>query len=373
LKDSVSGLLTGINTNNISGLNNALERAARILVGKAYIPDVMEGAALTIYDGVFDYAAPTTIYGTSIIDVAPQGVSRNPWDYTYKKPLADFDREKNFTPSGAQVTFKYKKGVGIIRVDSSFPKSRTILDPMTDDTGWVAAGSASALAEDETVFYTSPLSLRFTLTGSSTGTLTKTVSSASIEKYEDVAVGFLAIYTPSITNLTSVAVRVGSSASAYDQVTNTAGFLGAFTINEWTLVAFDFSGATSTGTPDWTAIDYLQVRVAHTGAITNFRIGGFWLSLPSPVEVIYQTTALFMATGASPSATITNDNDTVILTDAAYIMYELECAKAVAMQESGGVKTSMITGFDEQLVVLYDNFAANNPSDVIRSVGSYYE
>jgi len=373
LKDSISGLLTGINLNNISGLNNCLERAARILVGKAYIPDVMESTALTLYDGVYDYVAPTSIYGTSLIDVAPQGVSRNTWDYTYKKPLADFDREKGYTPSGAQSAFKFKNGVGIIRIDSSFPRSRAILDPMTDDTDWTAAGSASALAEDETVFYSFPASLRFTLTGSSTGTLTKTISSANIPTYEDVAVGFLAIDTPSIANLTNIAVRVGSSASAYDEVTETDGFLGAWTTNDWLLVAFDFSSATSTGTPDWTAIDYLQIRIAHTGTITNFRVGGFWLSLPSPVELIYQTTAFFLASGSTPSATITNDNDTVLLSDASYVIYELECAKTIAMQESGGVKTTMIQGFDEQMIPLYDTFTANNPSDVIRNVGSYYE
>lgn len=382
-KDSLTGLLTGINLNTqVSGLNGALERAARQMAETVYIPETMGSESIVLYDGVYDYEAPETIYGTEIIDLAPQGNSRNFLDYTYKKPLTDFDREKGYTPSGAQVTFKYVKGTGIVRIASARSRARAVLDPMTDDEGWTAAGSASGLAVDQTVFYDYPAALRFTLTGSSTGTLTKAISSQKLSDYEDVGVAFLAVRIPdgsTVANLTSVTLRLGSSASAYNEVSTTQGFLGAWVAGEWLLLAFDFSSASESGTPDWSAIDYAQIRIAHTAGFTNFRVGGLWISLPSPQNIIYQTCAFFLASGGSPSASITNDNDSIILNDSAYVIYEHIAAKVIALQQSGGVVTDQIRGFDAVLEGsdkqpgLLENYRANNPSEGLRTVGNYYD
>ena len=373
LKDSVSGLLTGLNLNNVTNLEKALERAARVLVTKIDIPEASSKQAITLYNGVYAYEAPTSLFGGALIDFRPQGNSRSEIDYVYKNPIEVFDRTKALLPNGYQVAFEYNKGTPIIKIASPKPYPRVILDSMHDDTGWTAAGSASALVEDETVYYESPVSLRFTLTGSSVGTLTKTINSIDIDKYEDVCVGFLAIRTPSIVNLTSIAVRVGSSDSAYDEVSNTEGFLGAWTVDEWLLVAFDFSGATSTGTPDWNAIDYIQVRVTHSGTITNFRVGGFWLALPSHHELIFQTAAIFLASGAL-SKTISDDTDEIILNDAAYVLYEYECAVTIAEQSSGGNLDGVALGYKTKLEKeLYPTYRADNPSEEIRSVGSYWE
>ena len=371
LKDGVSGLLQGLDLNNVTGLNKALERAARTLVQKADIPEASAKQAITLYDEVYDYAAPTNIFGGSLIDFRPQGNSRNSNDYVYKKGIEQFDRTKALFPNGYMLTFENNKGVGIVRVASPKPSARVILDNMDVITDWTAAGSASGLAKDETVYYNSPSSLRFTLTGSDTGTLTKAINQIDIDTYEDVCIGFLAIRTPSITNLTSISVRVGSSASAYDEVSDTDGFLGAFTVDEWLLVAFDFSGATSTGTPDWNAIDYVQIRVAHTGTITNFRVGGFWLALPSPHEMIYQTAAIFLRSGAL-SKTITDDTDEITLNDAAYNLYEHECAITIAEQASGGNLDGVALGYKNKLKnELYPQYISDNPSEEIRSIGSY--
>ncbi len=373
LKDGLTGLLTGLDLNNVTGLEKALERAARTLVQKADVPEASAKQAITLYDGVFDYTAPTNIFGGALTDFRPQGNSRSQLDYVYKEPVAQFDRTKHSLPNGYKLTFETYLGVPRVRVASPKPTQRIILDKMDVTTGWTAAGSAGSLVTDETVYYESPASLRFTLTGSSTGTLTKAINVVDAEKYEDVCVGFLAIRTPNITNLTNIAVRVGSSASAYDEVTETDGFLGAFVINDWLLVAFDFSGATSTGTPDWTAIDYVQVRIAHTATITNFYVGGFWLALPSPHELHYQTAAIFLAGGAL-SKTITDDNDEIILNDAAYNLYELECAVTVAEQSSGGNLDGVALGYKNKLDrEMYPYYRASNPSQQVRETGSYYD
>lgn len=373
LKDSVSGLLQGLDMNNVVGLSSALERAARTLVQKADVPEASDKQAITLYNGVYTYSAPEMIFGGALTDFRPQGNSRTQLDYPYKQPIALFDMTKAVTPNGYKLAFEYNKGTPLVRISSPKPTERVILDNMTETTDWTAAGSASGLTRDTTVFYDSPASLRFTLTGSSVGTLTKTINSIDIDSYEDVCVGFLAIRTPSAANLTSIAVRVGSSSSAYDEVSDTDGFLGAWTANDWLLVAFDFSGATSTGTPDWNKITYIQVRITHGATLTNFRVGGFWLALPSPHEMLFQTAAIFLRSGAL-AKTIQDDNDEIILNDAAYTLYEFESAIAVAEQSSSGNLDGVAQGYKGKLEKeLYPQYRADNPSNEIREIGNYYD
>ncbi len=329
LKDSVSGLLQGITLDNVTNLDKALERAVRVLSHKVDIPEASAVQPITLYSGVIDYAAPTDIFGGAVNDFRPQGMSRSHLDYVYRQNIALFDRTKALIPNGYALTFEYDKGTPIVRITSPKPTPRAILDSMVNTTGWTAAGSASGLTDDQTVFYTSPASLRFTLTGSDTGTLTKTINSLGLESYEDVCVGFLAIRTPSVDDLTNISLKVGSDSSNYDEVTETEGFLGAWVVDEWLLVAFDFSGSTPTGTPDWTDITYVQVSIAHTATIVNFYVGGLWLSLPTPSELLYKTPAIFKASG-SLSKTITDDDDEIILNDSAYVLYEYQCAIVIA-------------------------------------------
>jgi len=373
VKGSVSGLLTGINLNSTSNINTALERAVRVMMSKCYVPDSMGKTSLTLYDGVYDYTSPTTIFGTQVIDLAPQGLTRDFTDWAYKQNVADFDRTKGFTPSGSKVSFTYKEGTPILRIASNIPASRAVLDGMNDKDVWTAAGSAGTIAEDETVFYDTAPSLRVTFTGASSGTLTQAITRQDLSVYEDVGVAFLAIRTPSVANLTSIALKLGSSASAYDSVSTTTGFLGAWTTGDWILVALDFSGSSSTGTPDWSAIDYAQITVTHAGTLTNFYFGGLWIARPTPATLYYQTPSIFLVSGGSPSSTIRNDNDTVLLNDSALVIYEFESAKSVALQESGGVYTQMVKGLDQELMVLYDTYRANNPSDTLRTTSNWYE
>src|SRR3990167_718468 len=380
-KTAVAGILTGIDLDSVTNVNGALARAARITAQKTDAPEAIGRQAITLYDGVFTYAISENIFGTSLMDFRPQGNSRTFLDFVYKQPIEMFDRTKHLLPNGYTLAVEYTKGTPLLRVATPKPSAKVILDSLKDDTGWTAAGSASGLTEDNTVYYESPASLRFTLTGSSTGTLTKTITSVDVSEYEDVSVIFLAMRIPdgaTVSNLTNVVIRIGSSSTDYDEVTETDGFLGAWTAGDWLLTAFDLSASTSTGTPDWNAIDYVQLRFAHTATLTNFRVGALWMALPSPHEVIYQTAAVFMA-DATPSTQITDDDDTILFNDGVMAIYEYISAKEIALQMAGGEYTAQIKGFDETLNGQGDEpgllklFRADNPSEELRNVGSYYD
>lgn len=376
LKDGLAGLLTGTNLDNVVGINRAIERAVAITATKADIPEASGRESIVLYDGVYDYPTPDTIFGTALTDIRPQGVDRWYSDEPLKRPIVQFDREKNLMPYGTTVAFEYKAGVGIMRVTSPYPKVRAVIDGMNETTNWTAAGSASGLTQDNVVYYTAPASLRFLLTGASTGTLTKAVQQQDLSDYQGVGVIFLAIYTPSATNLTSISIKIGSSASAYTTVTETEGFLGAWVANDWTLIALDLATGVDTGTPDYTVIDYFQVSIAHAATLTNFRVGGVWVAYPSPHEVLFQSNAIFKASGQNPKTTITNDDDEVILNDAAFAILEHEAAIAVANQDTVS-DTTQIQKFrnvlDDPKEGLYNHYRSDNPSSELRTTGSYYD
>ena len=381
LKDGVSGLMSGTNLDNVTGLNRVLARAARKLVQKADIPEATDKEAVTLYDGVYDYPISDIIFGGALIDIQPQGVTRAYFESVQKMPLEMFDRSKeyNFT-GGVKATFEHDDGVPLLRISSPRAVSKAVLDTMNDADNWTASGSIASVADDATVYYDAPKSLRFTLTGSDTGILTRTLSSTlNLSKYKDVAVAFLATRIPdgaTVSDLTSIELRLGSDSSNYDSVTATQGFLGAWVAGKWLLTAFDMSASTSTGTPDWTALDYIQVRFAHTATFTNMRVGGLWLSLPSPHEIIYQTAAIFLEDGAR-SRIITDDDTEIVLNDGAFLLYEHECALAIAIQSKQKDKANELRNIlyngEGDNMSLYAMYRGDNPSEELRQVGSYYD
>jgi len=373
IKDELSGMLQGINLDNITNLNGALQRSIRTLLQKVDVPEATDQEPITIFDGVFDYNAPVNIFGGSVTDFRPDGESRTKLDYVYKKHIELFDRTKALIPNGTDLTFEYDKGTPIVRIASAKPQTKVILDQMNNTTGWVVGGSLSDLRTDETVFFNSPASLSFDLAGSSAGTLQKDINQIDIERFEDVCTGFLSVRIPLASGLTSISLDVGSDSSNFDRVTVTVAFLGAFKTDKWQQVAFDFSGATSTGTPDWTKIDYVNITFNHTASMTNFRVGSLFLALPSPHELYYETTALFLNDGALLK-TITDDDDEIILNDAAYNLYLYEAAVTIAEQSANGDPSPVAEGYKAKLKdELYPAYEADNPSGEIRNIDFYHE
>lgn len=380
VRDSLEGILTGININTVKNLNTAFERGAREMLSRITVPEASSHYALTLYDGVVDYIAPTDIFGSQLVDLRPQGMSRNITDEVSKRPIAIFDKTKAYVSNGAILTFEFVKGVGRVRISSTIPTPRIQLDPMNETTGWTLGGSASGLTQDSTVFWESPASLRFTLTGSSTGTLTKTITQADLTNYAGVGVVFLAFKTPSASSLTSFTVKLGSTSGLttnFYSVSSTTGFLGSWVAGEYLLVALDLSTATTTGTPVNTQIKYAQISIAHTATLTNFYLGDFFISLPSPQTMIYQNSSLFQASGANPLAAITSAADSIILNDSALVIYEYLTARVIAEQQGGTLASGIIATITAKLdgsgrtLGLIEIYRGNNPSQSLRQISSY--
>jgi hypothetical protein len=388
-KDSIAAMLSGIDITQIDDVNGALERAAKVLVQKADIPEASIIQNITLYAGVTDYLCDPRIFGTSINDIRPQGISRNYSDEVNKVSQQQFDRTKQFYPSGTMSTFQFTNGIPTIRITAPFPKQQLVIDTMSDSTQYTLGGTASSIFTDNTFFYQSPASIRFTLNAAgSQGTLSRTLQAPlNLSTYVGVGLVFLAVEVPTVGNISSYTLRLGSSSSNYYTVTQTVPFTGSFVAGQFQLVGFDLSTATTIGSPVSTAINYIDILINYDGTLlTNCRIGGLFASLPSPAQILAQSSAIFLPVGATQALTnITADTDTIILNDAAYTIYEIEGAISICQQVGGtsgsatiGTLASMLNGARARngTVInqgLYDLYRGDNPSEQIRKVGNYYD
>jgi hypothetical protein len=368
-------LTVGDLKDNITEPDLALRRAVRNMLTQAYIPEAVGIMQLDLFDGVFDYESPESIFGGTFIDLRPQGVSRVDSNVANHERQEVFDRFKGRSSSGYMVAFEHRNGTPIMRVDQSFAKASVDIDTLQATTGWTLSGTGSNLIADTNNFYDSPASLRFTATGSGAAILTKAVTSQDLSDFEDVGVAFLAIRTPSVDNLTSIELKLGSASGAYNNVLVTEGFLGAWRLNDWILVAFDFSTASQTGSPAWNAIDYAQITVNHTATLTNFRVGALFMSMASPHELIYKTAAIFDNDGVL-SNDVTDDTDEITLDDSGINLLEHQYAYEIAQQESGGEGDAKVKLLEDKLFKpetgLYSLYKAANPSEQKKVKGRYY-
>lgn len=383
LREDVSAILTGVDLDEVPNLYGSFERAVSTFIQKAPVLEASGRDPIMLYDRVTDYLAPETIFGGALIDVRPQGVPRNAWDDVEKMPILRFDLSKNYqTPSGYRVTFESRKQTLIMRIAQDFAQKSITLDTMTQTDGWVLSGNATGLAQDTTVFYHQPASLRFNLTNAgSVAAMTKTLTNAlDLSSYEGVGVAFLAIYMPISTAITSVQAKIGSSPTDYYAITETAGFLGSFYSNDFFLIAFDLAGIAATGSPDFSSVDYIQVTLNFNGtAVPNVRLGDFFISLPSAHEVLFYSPAVFVSGTNDASTYISNDQDTILFHPASYNIYVQEVAREVAKNQGGEIGSGIIQAIDLVLegtgnkLGLYGQFRGDNPSEELRQIGSYYD
>lgn len=380
-KDSVAGILSGLNLNTVADLNGAIERAARTLVQKADIPEASNTQNITLYNGVFNYPCDTRIFGTAITDIRPQGNTRAPWNSTTKIYGEQFDRYKTLYPSGTSSTFEYNNGTPIIRIQTPQTIPQIIIDSCNSDNGWVESGTISNLTTSQAIYYQNNAALRFKVSNG-IGNLTKTLQSVILaENYENVGVAFLALQIPQdVSNLTNITLRLGSDGSNYSYVTVTNPFIGDFENNLWQLVAFDFASSTVIGNPDWSNLQYVEVIFNVSGDINNVYIGDIFMSLPSPAQILFQTAAIFLPQNSTtPKNSITNNNDQIILNDAAYNIFLYEGALSILENTSGGMGDSFtarllnkLNGMGPNDLGLYAMYRGDNPSQELRQTQNWY-
>ena len=141
---------------------------------------------------------------------------------------------------------------------------------------WIESGTGGNPTVDTSDFLEGSASGVFSWTGAGTAIFTASPTSKDLQLLVGVAtgtptkgLGMLWVEPADYTKITSLKIRIGSDASNYALLT-----LDTPTSNDWQYSTARLKLAAITGTPDWAAVDYIAIVVAHS-ATSSMKANGF--------------------------------------------------------------------------------------------------
>lgn len=254
--------------------------------------------------GITEYTLPTDMkYPLTLKEAKPPKTS----EYTLLSPLkfdSDATHPKKFAISVVART-------QTLRVKSNEGETASI-NTATSYNGngtWVGASAISNVSTDSYEYNTlKGGSVKFDYSGTS-GTITNSTQSAvDLTSFKERGTNYFEFYFPTVTNFTSITIKMGSDASNYWTNTITTDYLGNTPVTGWNTLSFNWS--TSVGSPDASAIDYIQLTVAYGSSTTAtaFRFQNFFASVNVPMTLTYYSTNMVYDTSGSTQLQIFNDS-----------------------------------------------------------------
>ena len=355
LKADLSGVLHGTTLNQITGLSNLINRAAGDVLldldpqeTKRIVPITNE-----IFYQVYDYSCPSDLKGNKIIDIRPQTPRKlnQIWNQDYNQ---QFDVSKN----NAQVnefTINWNQGVRTLRINSPFSPQGTLLNQIsgvTDNGTFTGSGGITNLSTNNVNFQNYGGSIQFDLSaGQGTGLIeNSTMSAQDISSMVSQGVLFGWIYFPNASAITSVTLRWGSSNTDYYSKTVTTTQTGNTFADGWNLLAFDWTTATTTGSPNAQNIEYLAYSIAYDStAQVGVLINILTSQMGTILEIEYYSDCMFRdsSTGAFKNNT-TSDNDLINLGRESYNIFFYRTAFLCFQQQASKGSSQFDLPFTQQ-------------------------
>ncbi len=345
LKNDLSGVLHGTTNNQITNLNGVINRSARKLLLDLDPQETKRTVEFVnpIFNSVFDYPIASDVKGNKLIDIFPQ-VQRRPKDIWSQAYNQAFDVAKqNVFGMANMFTMNFNGSFKTIRLNCPFLNTPTIIDQIeaisTNGT-WATGGTASNLSVNNTNFAQGTGSLQMDITAGTGYLENSTLTAIDLTEVVNQSSLFVWVYVPTGTQLTSVDLRWGSSSSDYYNKTVTINQQGNSFVNGWNLCQFDWSTATTTGTPDSSAIDYARVSLAMTGTNTGVLVNGLNSILGTILSYSYYSKFLFRdAVTSAFQETVTDDSNLINLDTESYnLLFNL--VAYFASQQQDGVDSS---------------------------------
>lgn len=324
LKVDLEGVLHGTTVNQIQGVDNVINRAARQVLMDVDPQETKRVVEFTqpVFNTVFDYPIAADVKGNKIIDIFPQvqRLPRDIWSQSYNQA---FDVAKqNIFASANMFTMNFDSGVKTIRINAPYLNPPIIINQIeaigTNGT-WAVGGTASSLAVNNTNWVQGSGSLQFNSTTGAAYLENSTMSAQNLSDVEDQAYFFVWVYVQNASLLTSVNLRVGSSSGDYWTATATTNQQGNAFVNGWNQCQFVWSSMTEVGTPDSSAVDYARITLNTTGALTGNLLNGLDCILGTVLSYSYYSKYLFRSasTGAFQE-TVLDDSDLINLDTETY-------------------------------------------------------
>lgn len=358
-KQDLASVLHGTTINQVQGIDNIFNRAARQLLLDLDPQETIRIAQTpTLFNQVYDYSISNLpdLKGNKIIDVRPQ-VNRGVRDVFGQTYSQQFDVQKQLT-TVPNFTINFNEAEKSLRIDATDIIAGAVINDVDVINGngiWSVGGTASSLVENS-INFVAPAgsSLQFNLAagvGSQTGYITNsTITSLDLSAQLNLGTLFWWVYLPTGADFTSLSLSFGSSTSNYYTVSATTPWNGTSFINGWNLIGVPWLGASVTGTPDPTAITFAQLNFTYNGnAQTGVQANLITSQLGKIFEILYYSKYLFrdVSTGNFQETVTADDNLINLDTETFQVFFNL-LAFLTVQQVSGGDMQADMTFFGNE-------------------------
>lgn len=341
LKNDTVGELHGTTSNQVQNFDGVINRAARQLLLDVDPQETKRQVEFVapIFNSVFEYPLAADVKGNKIIDIYPQ-VQRIPQDIWTQAYSQAFDVAKqNIFSLNNMFTINFNTSLKTIRINAPWLNPPVVINQIEGialNGTWAAAGTASNLAVNNTNFAQGSGSLQFDVTVGAGYIENSTMTAVDLSTVVNQSSLFVWVYVPTGATLTSVNLRWGSSSSAYYDRTVTTTQQGTAFVNGWNLCQFQWSGATTTGSPTSSAINYARITLNVTGSMTACLVNGLESILGTILSYSYYSKYLFRnASSGAYQETVLDDSDLINLDTESYNLFTYQVLYLVTQQQQG--------------------------------------
>ncbi len=340
-KNDTVGEMHGTTSNQVQNFDGVINRAARQLLLDLDPQETKRTVEFVapIFNTVYDYPIASDVKGNKVIDIFPQ-VQRLPLDIWGQQYQQAFDVAKQNIYSAANMfTINFNTSLKTMRINAPYLNTPTIIsqiDNITDNGTWATGGTGSNLTVNNSNFAQGAGSLQFDAATGAAYIENSTITAVDLSDVENQSSLFVWVYVPTASNLTSVNLRWGSSSSDYYDITVTQTQQATSFVNGWNLCQFQWSSASTTGSPDVSAINYGRVTLNLTANATAVKVNGLNSILGTILNYSYYSKFLFRnaSTGAYQE-TVLDDSDLINLDTESYNLLTYQVLYLVAQQMQG--------------------------------------
>lgn len=129
------------------------------------------------------------------------------------------------------------------------------------------------------------------------------ITSLDLSDDEGLSSVILRVYIPDATDFTSVTAYWGSSSSNYWSAAATTDINSNSFSDGWNRIKIDWSAATATGSPDSSAVDFIQLDLNYAAGYTDqtgFRIDDILVVKPEKLKLLYQSWTVGTSNSGTP-------------------------------------------------------------------------
>lgn len=382
-KSDITPKLHGSSLGKIAGFEAKMREASSNMKANVKPSTIIRRSRIdnAIYDKVYNYSCPTWLEKDNIIDLRPIGERS-----TQDSIGGAFSRRFDIKKKEDTILIEYINGVKTLRLSKDVGSVTTLhrVDSLTLDGAITLSGDASNPTIDTLDYVSGSGSMKFDLDGV-TGQAIVTIALTNkidLSDMKNLGSVFDWIKFSDATRLTNVNLKWGSSSTDFWDKTVTSAQDRAFESDAWMLLLNSWTTANTTGTPDATVINYLQITINYTPgtAMSGIGLDNITASLGKAYEIVGYSNSFFTdSTGVTWKETPTSGSDLIQLDSDGYNIFMYEFMLTLQQELKGKNMTTDFQFFKDKLgdvekgTGLYGKYIQKNPDESLIRTIKYYE